>query len=61
MYNPIDKSMIKLFNKYNINYLDSPLFLNKYNDLLNYKILKDKKKIIINLIFININELNIIY
>lgn len=44
MYNPIDKSMIKLFNKYNINYLDSPLFLNKYNDLLNYKILKDKKK-----------------
>jgi deoxyribodipyrimidine photolyase-related protein len=42
MYNPIDKSMIKLYNKYNVQYFDSPLFLNTYQDLLNYKNLKNK-------------------
>jgi deoxyribodipyrimidine photolyase-related protein len=42
MYNPIDKQMVKLFNKYNVEYLDSPMFLNTYKDLLNYKHLKNK-------------------
>jgi deoxyribodipyrimidine photolyase-related protein len=42
MYNPIDKQMVKLFNKYNVEYLDSPMFLNTYEDLLNYKHLKNK-------------------
>jgi deoxyribodipyrimidine photolyase-related protein len=42
MYNPIDKQMIKLFNKYNVEYLDSPMFLNTYEDLLNYKNSKNK-------------------
>ena len=42
MYNPIDKDMIKIYNKYNVQYLDSPLFLNTYQDLLNYKNYKNK-------------------
>lgn len=37
MYNPIDKAMIQQFNKYNVEYIDSPLFINNYKDLLNYK------------------------
>jgi deoxyribodipyrimidine photolyase-related protein len=37
MYNPIDKQMIKLFTKYNIKFIDSPMFLNTYEELLNYK------------------------
>ena len=43
MYNPIDKDIIKLYNKFNVEYLDTPLFLNTYQDLLNYKKLKNKK------------------
>ena len=43
MYNPIDKDIIKLYNKFNVKYLDTPLFLNTYQDLLNYKKLKNKK------------------
>lgn len=37
MYNPIDNKMITLFKKYKVKFLDTPLFLNTYQDLLNYK------------------------
>jgi deoxyribodipyrimidine photolyase-related protein len=37
MYDPIDKKMINLFKKYNVNFLDSKLFLNTNSDLLKLK------------------------
>lgn len=37
MYDPIDNKMILKYKKYNVIFLDSPLFLNNYSDLLNYK------------------------
>ena len=37
MYDPIDKKMISLFKKYNVNFLDSKLFLNNNNDLMHLK------------------------
>jgi len=37
MYDPIDKLMIKQFNKFKVNYLDTPLFINTNTELSNYK------------------------
>jgi deoxyribodipyrimidine photolyase-related protein len=37
MYDPIDKKMVNLFKKYNVNFLDSKLFLNTNLDLLKLK------------------------
>jgi deoxyribodipyrimidine photolyase-related protein len=42
MYNPIDKKMIKLFNKYKVKYLDTKIFLNSNEELLKFK--KDNNK-----------------
>ena len=44
MYNPIDKIMINLFKKNNVEFIDSPLFLNTYNELLSYKNSKNRNK-----------------
>lgn len=37
MYDPIDKYIIKQFKKFNIIYLETPLFINTNEELLNYK------------------------
>jgi deoxyribodipyrimidine photolyase-related protein len=42
MYNPIDNKMIDLFKKYKVKFLDTPIFLNTNQDLINYK--NSKKK-----------------
>lgn len=44
MYNPIDNKMNTLFKKFKVNFLDSPLFLNTYQDLLDYKNTKKNNK-----------------
>lgn len=33
MYHPIDNKMIKIFKSHNVNFIDTPLFLNKISDL----------------------------
>lgn len=43
MYNPIDNKMINLFKKYKVHFIDTQLFLNTYQDLLNYKNSKNIK------------------
>jgi deoxyribodipyrimidine photolyase-related protein len=37
MYDPIDKDIIKKLKKFNITYLETPLFINTNQELLNYK------------------------
>lgn len=37
MYDPIDKEIIKILKKFNITYLETPLFINTNEELLNYK------------------------
>lgn len=37
MYDPIDKEIIKQFKKFNIIYLETPLFINTNEELLDYK------------------------
>lgn len=43
MYNPIDNKMISIFKKYKVEFVDTPLFLNTYQDLSNYKNSKNIK------------------
>lgn len=45
MYDPIDKEMLKKLKKFNIEYIDTPLFLASREELDNYKNSKKGKKI----------------
>jgi deoxyribodipyrimidine photolyase-related protein len=44
MYDPIDKDIIKKLKKFNITYLETPLFINTNEELLDYKNSKDNDR-----------------
>jgi deoxyribodipyrimidine photolyase-related protein len=51
MYDPVDKYIRKQFKKFNIEYLDTPLFLNTNEELDNYYELHQNKKKFMNIDF----------